>query len=157
MTQGNWLSLFLLVAAAYLVAARFVPQLIGGAPVSTREYQGSASTDLTAESTASMPQRIAERQAEGGVLVVFSMASCMACQRLAGVLPDYAELPAALPVIELVVDDYPDLAQHFAVQAVPSLHLLQPDGSHHHTVGYQSLKSLTAWVDSLRLPDQAQY
>ena len=87
-------------------------------------------------------------QADGPVLVDFYATWCPPCRQLAPRIDELAaEYEGQAKVLKLNVDDTPELAQRFAISAVPTLILFEDGKPVARWAGIQSKQALAAAID----------
>lgn len=88
-----------------------------------------------------------EKVSTGLVLVDFYADWCGPCKMISPVLEQLAnEYEGKLSVYKVNVDDEPELAERFAVQAIPNMYLLKDGTAVDHAMGYQTKDKLVALV-----------
>ena len=91
-------------------------------------------------------------QATQPVLVDFSAAWCAPCKRMAPVLDSLAQARTHLAVVNVDVDESPDLARRYDVAALPTLIFFREGQPVHKALGYKDASQTFALADSLLQP-----
>lgn len=80
---------------------------------------------------------------KGKVLVKFSASWCQPCKALAKVIE---ENPPEIPVIEIDIDDSPELAKQYNVRGVPTLVLVEDGDEVKRKIGALTVSQLKEFV-----------
>lgn len=83
---------------------------------------------------------------EGEILIDFYADWCGPCKMLAPVLEEVANDCPELNIVKVNVDDLPELAQRYKVQAIPSLFLLQGGIVKNQRLGYANKNELLKFL-----------
>lgn len=103
-----------------------------------------AETGVVAELT----ENVAIEKADLPVVIDFNATWCGPCQQFGPVFHEVAEQYASkAKFISVDVDNCPNAAEQFDVQAIPQISILMPDGTIQSTVGYMDADQFKKFLD----------
>ena len=100
------------------------------------------------------PQVLADRAAINQailgerVLLKFGATWCPPCQKIAPILVELATERSDIAVVDIDTDEFPEVAQAYQVEGIPTLILLKKGSIVSQKVGFVGKDELNAWIDS---------
>ena len=84
--------------------------------------------------------------AEDLTLLIFGAEWCGACNKLEAVIAQEPAIVLGFSVAEFDIDAEPDLAKNYGIRTVPTLIVLEPDGTMRRKVGFTGKADLAQWL-----------
>ena len=84
--------------------------------------------------------------AEDLTLLIFGAEWCGACKKLEAVIAQEPAIVLGFSVAEFDIDAEPDLAKNYGIRTVPTLIVLEPDGTMRRKVGFTGKADLAQWL-----------
>lgn len=85
--------------------------------------------------------------AEDLTLLIFSAEWCGACKKLETAIAREPEIVLGFSVVKFDIEQEPDLAKNYSVRTLPTLIILEPNGTMRRKVGFAGFVDLKQWLN----------